>query len=147
MTPQTQEALKMAIEALEQAKEQLGKYWDEDINRGYDIEEMDDSPILLCGDTINVCKEALEAKQETWQAAECYKIYAKNKDVCNFKSTSVKKGDMVYIKPPILNRLSDADIFEELERTDTFTAKSFFAGVRWAEEEFARINGMELSDE
>jgi septation ring formation regulator EzrA len=60
MNKQTQEALKMAIEALEQAKEQLEKYWDEDINRGYDIEEMDDSPILLCGDTINVCKEALE---------------------------------------------------------------------------------------
>jgi hypothetical protein len=58
----TQEALKMAIEALEQAKEQLEKYWDEDINRGYDIEEMDDSPILLCEDTINACKEALEAE-------------------------------------------------------------------------------------
>jgi hypothetical protein len=53
------EALKMAIEALEQAKEQLEKYWDEDIKRGYYIEEMDDSPILLCGDTINACKEAL----------------------------------------------------------------------------------------
>jgi hypothetical protein len=53
-------ALKMAIEALEQAKKQLTKYWDEDIKRGYYIEEMDDSPILLCGDAINACKEALE---------------------------------------------------------------------------------------
>ncbi len=126
MTPQTQEALKMAIEWMENP-------WKS-------------NTIRL--DVINACKEALEQPaQETWQAAKCYKIYAKNKDVCNFKITSVKKGDMVYIKPPILNRLSDADIFEELERTDTFTAKSFFAGVRWAEEEFARINGMELSDE
>ena len=53
------EALKMAIEALEQAEKQLTKYWDEDIKRGYYIEDMDESPILLCEDTINACKEAL----------------------------------------------------------------------------------------
>jgi len=54
------EALKMAIDALEQAEKQLKKYWNADIKRGYDIEEMDDTPILLCKDTINACKEALE---------------------------------------------------------------------------------------
>ena len=54
------EALKMAIEALEQAEKQLEKYWNEDINRGYDIEDMNESPIILCEDTINACKEALE---------------------------------------------------------------------------------------
>jgi hypothetical protein len=68
MNTQTQEALKMAIEALEQAEEQLKKYWNEDINRGYYIENMDESPILLCEDTINVCKEALEQPAEQHKA-------------------------------------------------------------------------------
>ena len=53
------EALKMAIEALEQAEKQLIDYWNADIKRGYYIEEMDDTPILLCKDTIESCKEAL----------------------------------------------------------------------------------------
>jgi hypothetical protein len=66
----TANALKMAIKALEQAKEQLEKYWDEDINRGYDIEEMDDSPILLCEDTINACKEALASNSEALEAEQ-----------------------------------------------------------------------------
>jgi hypothetical protein len=58
------EALKMAIEALEQAEKQLKEYWNADIKRGYDIEEMDDTPILLCKDTINACKEALASNCE-----------------------------------------------------------------------------------
>ena len=60
MNKQAQEALKMAIEALEQAEKQLEKYWDEDIKRGYYIEEMDDSPMLSCGDALNACKKVLE---------------------------------------------------------------------------------------
>jgi hypothetical protein len=65
MNTKTQESLEMAIEALIQAHKQLGKYWDADIKRGYDIEEMNDSPMLSCRDAIRACKEALATNEES----------------------------------------------------------------------------------
>lgn len=106
------EALKLAIEALEY--EGLG----------------------FC-DAVKACIEALEQPEQepvAWFPSNCIDLI----DIINIvaRREQDEQYDVpVYTHPATAQEpLSDDEIVKELERTDEYTGKSFFAGVRWAEQ-------------
>jgi hypothetical protein len=90
---------------------------------------------------IQACKEALEQPAQepvawVYQNNSGYPSLKWNdKNTFNYDSIARKQPDIpLYTHPHQWQGLTDDEIVKELERTDEYMGKSFFAGVRWAKQ-------------
>ena len=86
---------------------------------------------MAFNDLFNTCKEALEQPvlaPVAWMHRHAGEITEFN----DFQSCEY--CEPLYTHPHQWQGLTDDEIVKELERTDEYMGKSFFAGVRWAEQ-------------